>query len=200
MLKTIEKWALLGYASVTNMDWPTLRAIKYASFWTFHLFWFSIYPVLHKSSLIVNNTISITLKFMPTGIEPIKIEMPFTMLALYIGSLCIVLANVIYHVRCPSIIKRYEDYSEFLRTGMSLGYLEHVASKDLPPQSDAVKSLRNLDADELESSKESKFANVYLGCISLYENSRYISGILFAVGFLSVAFIASQNIFYVFFG
>lgn len=199
MSKIIKELLALGYVSVTNMDWSELRVIKYASFWSLHLFWFSIYPILHKSSLIVNNTVNVTFKFLPIEVKTIEIEMPFSMLILYIGSLCIVWANIIYYVRCPKVIKLYQHYSEFKCTGMNLGYLEHMASKDHAPQSELVKVLRNIPFDEPEHSKEKKFTEVYLGSIELYKKSRRMSGILFALGFLSIAFIGVQNIFYVFF-
>ena len=78
---------------------------------------------------------------------PITMKLPFNWIVLYFASLSITLGSIIYNLYCPIIIKRYPDYYEFSRSGMTNSFLYKELKKCIPKNerkknlSDIVRSI-----------------------------------------------------------
>lgn len=104
-------------------SWPTLRrlgtnkAIRSANIWAF------IVPITAKLMEKVQDQVSLDV-FGHTYL--IQLELPFSWKVWFVAALAFMLANFIFNVWCPIIIKETESYRDFAEQKRSFGELEVV--------------------------------------------------------------------------
>ena len=64
-------------------------------------------------------------------VHEIQLQLPFNWYVFYFGASLFSLASLIYVLYCPTLIKRFKDYGEFVKSGESDRYLDLMRERHL---------------------------------------------------------------------
>lgn len=81
--------------------------------------WLLIVPLVYKVFEKIEFPFAIV--FQGTGFE-LNLDIPFNWKIFFISSVIISVANVIYYISCPKMIKDFKHYGEFKEKGHSMSY------------------------------------------------------------------------------
>ena len=198
----IPTWRTLNYLS-------TSRAIHSANIWAL------VVPVAAKLMEHVQDVVTIELFGHPFLVS---LSLPFSWKVLFVAALAFLLANLIFALFCPPLIKETESYRDFLeqkRSGNELYVqLEHLKKKGnlteevfgrwfnwfsarevihMQPNSMDIFSRENEERAMTEA-----YANVVEALATTNSLVRLLIGVFYLIGFLAFAALLYQNIAFVF--
>ena len=162
--------------------------------------WLVIVPVFAKLFEHINETATIELfsyKF------TVSLALPFTWQVFYFSALCIVVANVLYQIYCPAIIKDHANYSNFKEEGKGISQLEKYSTSTLP--SDELQRIKKLAGIRIETAygakaaaeEEEKFQKlfweIYDNASGLHKRARVACTIFLGIGLLLIGWVVVEN-------
>ncbi len=100
--------------------WSSLRVFGNSRIVRSSYFWFILIPMISKFFNYCDKDGNRDLFFCKPFIE---IEIPFNWKIAFYGSLFYALATLLYQLFCPHVVKNYQNYSEFSKSGRGIGYL-----------------------------------------------------------------------------
>jgi hypothetical protein len=112
--------------------WEEYRDFFQLWFIRYFIGWFSLVPLLHRILRGLPNKIEISNDW--TGIVPgvvfnpskplvLNLTLPFTWQLLWIASFLFFVAFIIYQVKCPAFVKKYNRYADYLSYGHDARHL-----------------------------------------------------------------------------
>ncbi|BBJ23294.1 hypothetical protein W01_12210 [Candidatus Nitrotoga sp. AM1P] len=156
--------------------------------------WLLIVPVFAKFFEHIRNTATIELfsyKF------TVSLALPFTWQVFYFSALCIVIANVIYQVFCPSIIKDHANYSHFKAEGKGINQLKKYSSQtqfnvELHQLMEQMGIEMNNEAQD-EDNLQKLFWAIYENASELHKLARVACVIFLGIGLLLIGWVVVEN-------
>lgn len=127
--------------------WRSLRLLQSNSFIKSTYIWIIIVPITAKLfskidrdfSFLVNNVV-----------YTIDLHLPFSWKYFFLSSLFFVIANILFILRSPKIIKDFEDYGDFEKKGESSSYLNRYNWKEYSSMLSKSKAVEQ-EKDETEN-------------------------------------------------
>jgi hypothetical protein len=108
MLSTVAAWA----EALTT--WRSLRTWGNSKIVNSSFVWLAIVPVFAKFTSDLDNQIAIQAYGQALVFN---LKLPFSWLCFYYGALLFGFAQVVFLLRCPPLIRQFEDFGEFERSG-----------------------------------------------------------------------------------
>lgn len=177
-------------------SWTIIKKIRKFSGFKLSAFIFFVYPLLVKSSLLVNVLYKevIVIPLAMLTLNDITIPLPFSLTILYIGSIFLFFGNILYVMFCPDPINNYNNYKEFHDAKMSNNYLVTIFSSYVKNDDpDIAKLNRSSSSDSNETQKI--FSSLYIK-VNKYKQWKIITTLIFfSIGFISLLIISLQNIY-----
>ena len=161
------------------VSWVLVNSLGKLKFSKSSYYYLVIVPVIVKALAKVNNPLNLTLG----GANiPITIELPFSWYYFYFGAIVIAIGSLIYQLCCPSLIKKYKNYGEFLTSGESDGYLKQIYLKHRVPKPTAffteqpyIESKAPIDIDNMDSEPNILYINKKpLKVVDYKQNTKYL--------------------------
>lgn len=137
-------------------------------------------------------------------------DLPFSWVALFFCAVLVSIGNVIYALFCPRLIKGFEDYQSFERSGRGSEFLRQALNVARPEDVDqvveriVVKSLASRDAASVLNAKHQLKQYGGAGPESFYlvrdalnlvhPRFRAIASTCYLFGFLLLVWVATQNV------
>lgn len=203
--------------------WSTLSGLGNSALIKSFSIWFVIIPILAKITEGISGEINLGL-FSPPLV--IQWDIPFSFKVLYLATVLFTLANIIYTICAPKIIKEYKSYSDFKEKEGSFESLKQMFEPLLERSSSEYKEILLKDFFDHVHTTESKskwdtgnslrerfdactvpkeyHAEAYSNIKGAYneENSKSQACIiaLYMMGFLCLAYLFVENAIYVFRG
>ncbi|MBC3760052.1 hypothetical protein H7U19_16715 [Hyunsoonleella sp. SJ7] len=109
-----------------KINWSLINSLGKMRFSKSSYYYLVIIPILVKLMGYLDNPFILIL-----GENSIKLnlELPFSWYLFYFGAIFIAIGTFIYQVFCPSFIKKFQNYGEFISAGESDNYLSRIESK-----------------------------------------------------------------------
>lgn len=200
--------------------WSTLSGLGNSALIKSFSIWFVIIPILAKITEGISGEIDLGI-FSPPLV--IHWDIPFSFKILYLATVFFTLANIIYTIRAPKIIKEYKSYSDFKEKEGSFESLKQMFEPLLERSSKEYKEILLSDFFDHVHTTEPEFgpsdlrerfdvctvaqehhAEAYSNIKGAYneENSKSQVCIiaLYVLGFLCLAYLFVENAIYVFRG
>lgn len=95
-------------------DWQNILGLSKNRLFKLSYLWIIIVPILAKVLFSANEISNNALKVFYNG-WTFDIGVPFSWNIFYFAALLFVMGNVIFYLRCPTIIKKYNDFSDFVK-------------------------------------------------------------------------------------
>jgi hypothetical protein len=137
-----------------------------------------------------------------------QLSLPFSWVAFYFSALAFAIANLVFQIRCPSIIKEQRDYFKFRQSGKGVEHLDYYlfevdmnweGLRQRVEKRDEyfyeIAGVFNPTQDDGELRKY--FWEVYLQANSWRPNSMLIALLLYAAGSILIAWVLGENAVYV---
>ncbi len=106
--------------AVSKTTWKTLNGVGSSKVIRSSFIWIIIVPVLAKAFNNLENSLKLSIL---GNIVSITLELPFNWTLFYFSALVFALATAIYILRCPTIVREFRDFHEFISTGRELAQL-----------------------------------------------------------------------------
>lgn len=167
---------------ISKINWNTISLLGKNKFIKSFSIWIILVPILAK---ILNNKSNIELFYIEWNLA-----LPFNLTIFYACSLFFGLANILYVIYCPDIIKTYSNASDFLTQGGNRYLInEYINSREVSGIS------------PIESDKEIK--NKFSEIVYYFNNKKpkilYFITISYVIGLTLISFILCKNIILIFF-
>ncbi len=186
--------------------WSNLKKTQDLKIFQSMYVWLLIVPIFAKLFEHIRESTTIVL-FSSTF--TISLTLPFSWKVFYFSSLCIVFANVLYQVFCPTIIKDHVNYSHFKAEGKGVRQLEKYASLtgfdiktyQLIEKSQATISPYGGNAaleKENEEMLQKLFWSIHEYASELHKTARVICSIFLFLGLLLIGWVLFENMRWVF--
>ena len=198
------------------ITWINLKKINSSKFINSMYIWIIIVPILAK---IFSNLDKEVFNFLIFGeILPLQLKLPFSWALFYFSAIFFAIANLIFTIRCPLIIKENNSYNDFLTEGKKLlqlkPYIEDVnydwnkLANDIDKKIDSQNNSSymsassislNMSIEKLDKVNEEKnnpknyFWEIYNFTNFVREKSRVTIGILYFIGFCLFSIVLIQN-------
>ncbi len=91
-------------------NWESYRGFFQIQFLRYLAFWFSMVPIAATLLKDLPNPLPITVG---GKIIYMNLSLPFHWQILWVSSVLFVISMIVYHIRCPSFIKKYNSYSDY---------------------------------------------------------------------------------------
>ena len=124
-----------------------------------------------------------------------SLALPFTWQVFYFSALCIVIANVIYQVFCPAIIKDHSNYSHFKAEGKGTNQLEKYSSQtQFNVELHRLNELAGIKTtNEAEDELQKLFWDIYENASKLHKSARITCVIFLGIGLLLIGWVIVEN-------
>jgi hypothetical protein len=106
--------------------WSTCKAITGNQRLRGLLSWFFIVPIAAKALSAIESPLRVAI-----GARELELnlELPFSWQVFFLSTLFIILGNVVFHWRCPGIVREFEDFADFQRSGRPPTHIPRFASE-----------------------------------------------------------------------
>ena len=108
------------------VDWKLVHRLGFLRFSKTSFIFILLIPILLK---VTEKFESPFVLFVNQKEYVFQFELPFNWFFLYFGAISIALASLVYIVFCPSIVKSFENFGEYWKTGKSESYLSKYIIK-----------------------------------------------------------------------
>lgn len=105
--------------------WENYRDFFHISFFRYLVLWFSLVPVVAK--LLESLPQRLFFPYTKTSSLVINLTIPFNWQTLWLSSLLFLAAWIIYIFRCPSLVKKYNNYGDYENYGHDQRWLVWLA-------------------------------------------------------------------------
>ncbi|MFK8068374.1 MAG: hypothetical protein AB8D52_09015 [Gammaproteobacteria bacterium] len=169
--------------------------------------WLFIVPVAAKSLAKLDDLIEINIFGYGFVLDT---NLPFSWKIFYVSAFLIVLANIVFIVHCPKIIKKFNDYSDYDLGGNQiqqlLPYVQELNKDWFEIEQrveirieDEKEHLTILDGGTFnEVGLKGLFWEIHILSEEHKPNARWMATVFYYLAFLLLVFVFSQNAFYVF--
>lgn len=185
----------------TPRTWEGLKAFGSSRAIRTAYFWFLFVPIAAKLLAPLAGK-----KTVVWGLE-LHITLPFTWQCFFFAAVCFSAANLIYDIRCPWIIKRFAQPSEFLSAGFSRLRLMMELER-MKPAFEAIKTEDSEDMENLRKllagkegysdTNSDELRNFFIAITGFADHTaprcRFVATWLYYLGFLLLAAVVLQNI------
>ncbi len=89
-------------------------------------FWFFLVPIAAKALSKIENTLDF---YIYGQYLEIFFELPFSWIVFYFSAVAFSIASLIYQKYCPLMVREYNDYDDYKRTGRDSAYLISQANQ-----------------------------------------------------------------------
>jgi hypothetical protein len=130
----------------------------------------------------------------------VSLALPFSWKVFYFSAVCIVIANVIYQVFCPSIIKEHANYSHFKAEGKGVSQLEKYSRQtQFSVELDRLRELADIHEmnNAIEDKLQKMFWRIYENASELHKPARIACVIFLAIGLLLIGWVIVENMIWV---
>ena len=108
---------ILNFLKSKILSWSRLRNFGDNQILKSSYFWIAFVPLVAK---ILRHVNSVNIEFYKEIIK-LDLELPFSWQLFFWGALFTSIANLIYAIKCPDIIKNFDDFSEFEQGASDFG-------------------------------------------------------------------------------
>ncbi len=176
-----------------KLTWETLNSLGKSRILRTSYIWLLVVPVAAKVLSSVNSPIKLT--GIGEGLR-FNLELPFTWKLFYLSSIAISFAGIIYTLKCPLLVRKFNTFNDFKIEGRNLDYLKSYA-KILEGYKLANGYNNSVPIDIQERDKPILFWS-----IRDFENTQFQFWIwlcfcLYAFGLLCIALVLLENFLYV---
>lgn len=135
----------------------------------------------------------------------VELELPFSWKVFYFSAICFALANIIYSIRCPTLIKDHPSYSSFTSEGKPnwhlRGYAEEVGIK-FEEYKDELRENMELEKNygvniEDQEWNQSLFWHIFWSADRKRQVAYYATLLLYFIGFILIGYVVLQNMYWV---
>ncbi len=141
-----------------STTWEVYRKIRNAPFIKSMCVWLVIVPISAKFLSNVSSPTEIT--FLGHTFQAVT-QLPFSWQTFFFSALCFSIANLIYMIFAPNIVKEYKDYSDFLNTGKGEKQLKEYLEGIPKVRIDHIEELRRLAGIERKKDPEEENRNLF---------------------------------------
>lgn len=177
----------------TKILWGDLRKIKTAKVITSMYIWLFLVPVSTKALANLKNVVEITVfgeKF------EIVLSLPFSWKVFYLSAICFVIANIIFLLRCPRLVRDHPHFDDFQRQGKRLAelaiYSDDIAFAWGPLAENIDKQAQRVPSIDPSDPKH-YFWPLYTDANKSRPCSRVMVGLMYALGLVLFSWVAVQN-------
>ena len=163
---------------------PNWRVIKSTYIWLF------IVPILAKifSSLPeVSN-----FKIFNTNLT-LHLSLPFSWKAFYLSSILFVIANLIYLIRCPTIIKENSCLTDFINEGKEQQHIYKYGEEIGMSKNDMEELEKGIGTVQARDSE--LFWKIFNDAKSIRLITRFACFLLYGIGFILIGYVFVQNLY-----
>jgi len=195
MQKGLSNKVIKGYKSVKDiilrkMDWVSISKVGGSKFIQSFSIWIMLVPIIAKLFGNLPDIIEVRL-FGSTFF--FDIVLPFGLSIFYFSALSFGVANIIYLISCPQIIKNYENAGDFYNKRGSVSELSYYSKKI---NSNTYNSQFTKLSSSSNNSEQIK-SDIFSGLVSDYKlNNTYIRAFVcffYTMGFFLLALVIGQN-------
>ena len=108
-----RRFFFFQHAPTWSPTWSYLYSISKSKIIRSSYVWFFIVPVFARMLSKIQSTLTIEL----FGQITLCLRLPFTWQLFFFGATFISLGNLVYVLRCPTILKKYRNFSDFQKEG-----------------------------------------------------------------------------------
>lgn len=164
--------------------------------------WIFIVPVVAQLLSKVNDVATFTI--FGYSFE-VALELPFSWKVFYFSAMCFALANIIYSIRCPTLIKDHPSYSSFVSEGKPNWHLREYAEEvgiEFQEFKDELKANMELEVNfgehlSDEEWNQSLFWHVFWSADRKRQIAYYCSLLMYFLGFILIGYVVVQNLYWV---
>ena len=182
--------------------WELISFVQRIKFIQTMYIWIFIVPILVKSLSKLSDAATVTI-FQHTF--EVQLALPFSWMIFYFSALAFALANVLYQLRCPGIIKDHKDYADFKSSNKGMVQLDKYINEVDMNWEGVRQSIEKRDEyfEEMgqiyePQGKDDHFRNefwtVFNRANSHREYSRNTVGALYTLGSLLISIVIIQNL------
>ena len=188
-----------------------------------------------KNSYYLLIIIPVLVKFTSKLVNPMQVHigeiiyefeltLPFSWMIFYFGAISIAIGTIVYTIFCPDIVKKFKNYGEFEKMGVSDEYLEKQSKnytydesiynrfnsepefikipKEYPKDFKGRRGFSNTIQEnianlEYKTNRRDFFNNIYDSASNSKQYLIYINFIFYLAGFMAFLYVISENFFYV---
>ncbi|MDM8540005.1 hypothetical protein QUF90_02855 [Desulfococcaceae bacterium HSG9] len=178
------------FKSIFNQRWSQLNSFGKSKILNSSYFWLFFVPIAAKLLVKVDD-ISIDLFY--SKLE-ICLELPFSWKLFYFSSICFSVASFIYNLKCPKLIKEFNDFNQYGITGRSGIQLKEFIFQIIKDENEIDNYLKYLNE---KTDVRNSFWNLREKADFMHSNYRKICALLYFSGFILFFIILCQNLLYV---
>jgi len=188
-----------------NIKWSDIKILPQNKLIKSSYFWFALVPIIAK----ILNKIEVPLTLNINQNILIDMNLPFSWKIFYISSLLIVIANILFFVFCPKIIKEFNDYSEFKKSGRnSNNLIDYIPQSNSALLEEIQKIFKKVESEgdnwvdeeiylkKLDNQLQANFWKIYNNLNESKQKMRIISYILYSIGIAFFVIVILQNIWF----
>ena len=97
--------------------WSSLRVLGTSRTVRSSYLWLMLVPIVAKCLSAVNEIATFTIL---SATISVPLSLPFSWKAFFFAALAFAVADLIWHIKCPGIIKKYSNYSDFVSQGRTV--------------------------------------------------------------------------------
>ena len=187
--------------------WNYIKALPKNRLIKSSYFWFVIIPIIAKILRKIETPLAINVNKNQNLI--LDLSLPFSWKLFFLSSLAVVVGNILYNLFCPRLIKEFNNYSEFKKTGRnSLSLLSYIPIRDATLNKQFEGKYKDIElqqdnwidnetyVSELDKSLKINFWDLYNRLNKSTPMIRVITYIFYLIGVLLFVTVIIQNVIY----
>ncbi|NQY89010.1 MAG: hypothetical protein HRT51_14940 [Colwellia sp.] len=180
--------------------WSQLEKLRQIKIISSMYIWIFLLPVLAKLLVLTNDVATVTV-FNYTF--DINLSLPFSWKLFYFSALFFALATIIYHIRCPRLIKEYPTFSSFDTEGKPEWHLRVYAEDlglDYTEYKEEHSELMREHEGEVSSGNDwvqSIFWDLHWRADEQRKKMLYACLVSYLFGFILITYVLVQNLIWV---
>lgn len=140
--------------AINTPRWETYKSFYQITIFRYLTLWFSIVPILAGILSQLPEYIPITVSGVTYNL---RLVMPFSWQMLWLSSFFFLISFVIYLVRCPSFVKQYNRFSDYLSYGHDKRWISWLAKDLVEEGAELPKFISRLDSKKYLTKHSSDF-------------------------------------------
>lgn len=176
-----------------KINWNAISFLGKSKFIKSFTIWIVIVPILAKTLHNTNNIKLFCVEF--------NLTLPFNLEVFYLCSLVFALANILYLIYCPDIIKEYKNPQDFLNKGGNTYILEKykkIAGELKDKDTEELNIYINPDNNNYNRNMCEYFSEIENYFNNKYSNMRICITLLYVFGISLFIYILIENVMFIF--
>lgn len=173
--------------------WSSIRGLAQARIVTSMYLWLFVVPVLAQA---LSRLTGVARMNVFGHLFEVNLSLPFSWQIFYFSALCFTIGNVVFVLRCPSVIKDHRTASEFRAAGKGIDQIDaYSIDAQMPPDEYAAAKTQ---VEAHYKNNDERFHDLFWQVHAYADRQRlrelWLTSLLYAAGLALVAYVFVENL------